>query len=147
MAKVCTIIYIHSERGQNNYVRGYCHAINKVLREDPILADMCVKINGDDPKYQHWLSRNSLGVTAPNPGFIVKLPRCSQAPNDEGLIFLDVGFATQVFELAYAIHKIVSGEEVDDPPQIYTKPPVLETDEICALSALIQTLPAIIGKD
>ena len=146
MAKVCTIVYIHSEFGQNNYIRGYCHAIRKILIEDPVLAEMCIQVNGDKPKIKRWLHRNSLGVTAPNPGFIIKLPKCAQIKFSGAPILLDVGFATQVFEAAYAIHAITTGKESGDPPQIYSKPLVLDTDEICALTATIETLPTVIGK-
>lgn len=146
MVKICTIIYIHSELGQNNYIRGYCHAVRKLLTEDPILAEMCIQISGDDPKIKRWLNQNALGVIAPNPGFIIKLPKCSQLKHSGTPILLDIGFATQAFEAAYAIYGVTTGKDPGDPPQIYTKPLVLETDEICALTATIESLPTVIGK-
>lgn len=147
MAKVCAILYIHSERGDNNFIRGYCHAINKILSEDKILAEMCIKINGDNPKYNRWLQRNNAGINVPNPGFIIRMPKCAQNSFPDKPILLGVGFATQVFEVAYAVYKIVYGKDPGEPPQIYTKPPVLETDEISALASALHSLPTIIGKD
>lgn len=146
MVKICTMIYVHSELGQNNFIRGYCHAFRKLLVEDRILAEMIIQINGDDPKIKRWLSRNTLGVVAPNPGFIIKLPKCAQLKYSGTPIMLDIGFATQAIEIAYAIYGVTTGKEPGDPPQIYTKPLVLETDEICALTATIESLPAVIGK-